>query len=181
VLAARSGSPTAQAQADYAFGVSLEKSDPARALRFLDRSVQNADAVENRWIRAFALTESLWIRARRGEPVEALRLYHGVIDTWFRGGDWSNLWLSLRHVFAIFEAVGQDDDAAATIYGALESSGVMHALPVEPGSADEIQRAVDRLRTRMGEEAFTDAAQTGGNMRDEEIVRHALARIAATG
>ena len=29
VLAARSGSPTAQAQADYAFGVSLEKTDPA--------------------------------------------------------------------------------------------------------------------------------------------------------
>ena len=57
----------------------------------------------------------------------------------------------------------------------------MHALPVEPGSADEIQRAVDRLRARMGEEAFADAAQTGGNMRDEEIVRHALARIAATG
>ena len=56
----------------------------------------------------------------------------------------------------------------------------MRALPVEPGSADEIRRAVDRLRGRMGDEAFADAAQAGRNMRDEEIVRHALARIAAT-
>ena len=46
--------------------LSFENTDPTRALRLLDRSVQHAEAVDNRWIRAFALTESLWIRAKSG-------------------------------------------------------------------------------------------------------------------
>ena len=65
--AAEGGSPTALAQADYALGMSLEATDPERALEAFDRSAQRGEAVGNRWIRAFALTESLWIRARLGE------------------------------------------------------------------------------------------------------------------
>jgi hypothetical protein len=52
--------------------------------------VQYAEAVDNRWVRAFALTESPWIRAQHGQPRDALSQYHDVIDTWFRGGDWAN-------------------------------------------------------------------------------------------
>ena len=174
----RSGSPTAHAQADYALGLSFEKTDPERALRLLDRSVQRAEAVDNRWIRAFALTESLWIRAKSGEPLDALRGYHDVIDTWFRGGDWANQWLSLRHVFAIFESLGHDE-VAATLYGALDAAGVMHALPLEPGNADDFDRAVERLVARLGGAAFDEAADRGRAMRDEEVVRYALAAITA--
>jgi predicted ATPase/DNA-binding SARP family transcriptional activator len=176
--AAQSASPSAYAQADYALALSLEKTDPERALRLLDRSVQRAETVDNRWIRAFALTESLWIRAKSGEPVEALRRYHDVIDTWFRGGDWANQWLSLRHVFAIFESLGHDE-VAATLYGALDAAGVMHALPLEPGNADHFDRSVERLSERLGKDPFTDAVEQGRAMRDEEVVRYALAAIAA--
>ena len=162
----------------YALGLSFEETDPERALELLDRSVQHAEAVENRWIRAFALTESLWIRAKSGDAVAALRGYHDVIDTWFRGGDWANQWLSLRHVFAIFESLG-NDEVAATLYGALDAAGVMHALPLEPGNADDFDRAVQRLSSRLGDERFKEAAERGRAMRDEEVVRYALAAIAA--
>ena len=176
--AIQSGSPTAHAQAAYALGLSFEMTDPAHALRLLDRSVQHAEAVENRWIRSFALTESLWIRARSGEAAAALRGYHTVIDTWFRGGDWANQWLSLRYVFAIFESL-EHDEVAATLHGALEAAGVMHALPVGPGTADELGRAVDRLTKRLGASEFAEAAERGRIMRDEEVVRYALAAITA--
>jgi predicted ATPase/DNA-binding SARP family transcriptional activator len=176
--AVESGSPTAHAQADYALGVSLETTDPARALQVFDRSVRHAESVDNRWIRAFALTESLWIRARNGEALEALAGYRTVIDTWFRGGDWANQWLSLRHVFAIFEALGHDE-AAATLYGALEASGVMQALPIEPANADEFGHAVGRLAARLDERAFLDAVERGRARRDEEVVRYALGEINA--
>ena len=169
-------SPTARAQADYALALSVENTDPERALRLLDRSVRCAEAVENRWIRAFALTESLWIRAKSGQPLEALRGYHDVIDTWFRGGDWANQWLSLRHVLAIFESLGHDD-VAATLYGALDFAGAMHAMPVEPGNADHFDRSVERVRSHLGDARFAEAAGLGRTMRDEEVVRYTLAAI----
>jgi hypothetical protein len=179
--AIESGSPTANAQAAYALGLSFETRDPAQALRLLDRSVQHAEKVDNRWIRSFALTESLWIRARSGEAQTALRGYHNVIDTWFRGGDWANQWLSLRYVFAIFESL-EHDEVAATLHGALENAGAMRALPIGPGTADELSRAVDRLTKRLGASEFAGAAERGRTMRDEEVVRYALAAItAATG
>jgi len=125
---------------------------------------------------SFALTESLWIRAQHGRPREALGRYHDVIDTWFRGGDWANLWLSLRRVFAIFESL-EHDDVAATLYGALAAAGVMRALPLGPGNADDLQAAVDRLSTRLGVDQFDGAASRGRAMRDQEVVRYALSAI----
>jgi predicted ATPase/DNA-binding SARP family transcriptional activator len=176
--AMQSGSPTANAQAAYALGLSFETRDPAQALRLLDRSVQYAEKVDNRWIRSFALTESLWIRARSGEPREALRGFHNVIDTWFRGGDWANQWLSLRYVFAIFETL-EHNEAATTLHGALENAGAMRALPMGPGTTEELSRAVDRLTKRLGPSEFADATERGRAMRDEEVVRYALAAITA--
>jgi predicted ATPase/DNA-binding SARP family transcriptional activator len=171
------GSPTARAQADFALGLTLEESDPVRSLELFDRSVQQAESVGNRWITAFALTESLWIRAQHGDGLDALARYRGVIDTWFRGGDWANQWLSLRHVFAIFVAL-ERDEAAATLYGALNGAGVMHALPLEPTTADEFDHAVARLTARFGT-SFDDTVARGRAMRDEEVVPYALAQIGA--
>jgi len=176
--ALESGSPTALAQADFARGVSFEGTDPDRALALLDRCVELAESVGNRWIRAFALTESLGIRAQHGHAKEALEQYGEVIDTWFRNGDWANLWLSLRHVFAILQTLGHDE-IAATLYGALDAAAVMHAFPLEPTTANQLETAVAQLAARLGEEAFVDAADHGRSMRDEEVVRYARREIDA--
>ena len=60
----------------------------------------------NRWVEAFALTEVHWLDARKGNPARALAGYASVVDTWYRGGDWANQWLSLRHVCGIFAQLG---------------------------------------------------------------------------
>jgi hypothetical protein len=176
--AIESGSPTALAQADYGRAIALESSDPARALELFDRSVQRAESVGNRWIRAFSRTESLWIRAQQGDPLGALAGYRDVIDTWYRGGDWANLWLSLRNVFAILESLGRDEPAAV-LYGALEAEGVMQALPVEPSSADQFGLAVKRLTERLAPVVFTDAVEHGRTLGDDEVVRYALRELAS--
>jgi hypothetical protein len=176
--AIESGSPTALAQADYARAISLQAADPPRALALFERSVEHAEAVGNRWIRAFALTESLWIRARHGEAADALARYRDVVDTWYRGGDWANQRLSLRYVLALLERVGRDE-AAATLYGALEQAGVMQVLPLEPSTADEFEHAVERLTTRLGDLAFSDAVERGRVLHDEELVRFVLREIDA--
>jgi tetratricopeptide (TPR) repeat protein len=176
--AIESGSPTALAQADYARAITLAAGDPDRALELFDRSVERAESVGNRWIRAFALTESLWIRAQQGDVGRALAGYRDVVDTWYRGSDWANLWLSLRNVFAILESRGRDE-AAAVLYGALESEGVMESVPVEPSSADEFSLAVRRLTERLGSNAFTDAVEHGRALGDDEVVRYTLRELEA--
>jgi len=80
-------------------------------------------------------------------------------------------------VFAIFESLG-DDEVAATLYGALDAAGVMCALPLEPGNADDFDQAVQRLASRLGDHRFKEAAEQGRAMRDEEVVRYALGAIA---
>ena len=96
----------------------------------------------NRWIQAFALTEVLWLRAREGEPREALAGYADVVEIWYRGGDWANQWLSLRHVFAILVQL-QAHLGAATLHGALTAAGTAYALPFEASEAERITSLVD--------------------------------------
>jgi hypothetical protein len=84
----------------------------------------------------------------------------------------------LRHVFAIFQKLGHDE-IAATLYGALDAAAVMHAFPLEPTTANQLVVAVTQLTTRLGDEAFVDAAEHGRSMRDEEVVRYARREIDA--
>jgi predicted ATPase/DNA-binding SARP family transcriptional activator len=171
--AIESGSPTALAQADYARAISLTSIDPIRARELFERSVERAEQVGNRWVRAFALTESLWLRAQQGDATGALAGYRDVVDTWFRGSDWANLWLSLRYVFAILESLGRDE-TAAVLYGALEAGGVMAAVPLEPSNADEFGLAVQRLTERLDQTAFVDAVEHGRSLGDDALVRYTL-------
>jgi predicted ATPase/DNA-binding SARP family transcriptional activator len=174
--AIESGSPTALAQADYARAISVAADDPARALALFDRSAQRGESVGNRWIRAFALTESLWIRAHQGDPLGALAGYRDVLDTWFRGSDSANLWLSLRYVAAILASL-ERDEPAAVLYGALEAAGAVAALPLEPSSADEFALAVKGVTERLDPIALTDAVEQGRTFGVEEAVRYALREL----
>ncbi len=174
--AIESGSPTALAQADYARAISVAADDPARALALFDRSAERGESVGNRWIRAFALTESLWIRAQQGDLLGALAGYRDVIDTWFRGSDWANLWLSLRYVAAILASL-ERDEPAAVLYGALESAGAVAALPLEPSSADEFALAMKQVRERDDPVALADAIEQGRTLIDDDVVRYLLREL----
>ena len=79
-------------------------------------------------------------------------------------------------MFGIFESLGHDE-VATILHGALDGAGVMHTLPLEPGTADDFDRAVERLCSRLGRDRFAEAAAKGRAMRDEEVVRFALAAI----
>jgi hypothetical protein len=174
--AIESGSPTALAQADYARGISVAADDRARALALFDRSVQRAESVGNRWIRAFALTESLWIRAQQGDPQTALAGFRDVLDTWFRGSDSANLWLSLRYVAAILASL-ERDEPAAVLYGALEAAGAVAALPLDPSSADEFALAVKQVRSRLDPVVLADAVEHGRTLGDDAVVRFAFREL----
>ena len=176
--AARCGSPTAQAQASYALGLALESTDPVEAAGHLRRATDLAREAGNRWIQAFALTEVLSLEARDGEPSEALGRYADVIELWYRGGDWANQWLSLRHVFGILVQL-RAYLGAATLHGALTAAGAAYALPIEAADAQRITALADELRVQLGPSAFASAVRRGTSLSDGEIVDFARAQIHA--
>jgi predicted ATPase len=179
-VARRSGSPTALAQASYALGLSLESSDESAAAALLSQAAAVAAQAGNRWVQAFALTEVLWLEARRGAPAAALAGFADVIDLWFRGGDWANQWLSLRHVFAILVQLG-DHRSAATMHGALTAVGAVYALPFVATDAEHITKTVSALREQLGSTEFAAAVRRGAAMSDGEIVEFIQGRIAVLG
>ena len=128
-------------------------------------------------MQAFALTEVLWLEARRGAPLAALAGFADVIDLWFRGGDWANQWLSLRHVFGILCQL-EDDRTAATLHGALTAVGAVHALPFVATDAEQITTRVGTLREHLGSAEFAAAVRRGAAMGDSEIVEFIRGRIA---
>ena len=151
----------------------------ARSRDELARAAARGAAAGNRWIEAFARTEVLWIEARLGHTEAALRGYESVIETWYRGGDWANQWLSIRHVFGLLQQLGEDE-AAVVVHGGLSAAGANHALPFEPADAARLQASVDVLRTQLGAERFAAASASGSGMTDHELVTYVLEAIRHT-
>ena len=172
------GSPTARAQAAYALGLALEGSDPAESLRLLREAAHLAGAAGNRWIEAFADTEVWWLEARNGDVRTALNGSGVVIDTWSRGGDWTNLRLSLRRVFGLLTRIG-DHRAAALLHGSLNASGALSALPSEPSTVQDATSAVDELRRALGDDGFEQAVAAGAQLTETELVHFVKNRISA--
>lgn len=168
--------PTALAQASYAAGLASVHRHPDEALEWLERAATLADSVGNVWMRSFALTEAMWLRARRGEVDRALRGYRSVVQTWFAGGDWANQWLSIRHLAGILSTCGRDE-AAALLAGAISSAGADLALPIDPRAAAELDQLQQDLASRLGALSMQRAFKMGESMRDDAIVRLALEAI----
>jgi len=171
-------SPTAMAQALYALGLALEGPEPDDALVHLERAAQLAASAGNRWIEGFALTEVHWMTARRGAHVAGLAGFADVVDLWYRGGDWANQWLSLRHVFGILTDLGAYE-VAAVLHGALAAVGAANALPFEPADAERLAADVRDLSSLLGATRFAEAVRRGASMSDSEIVEFAKHQIEA--
>jgi predicted ATPase len=176
--ARRGGSPTGHAEAEYALGLALESSHPDEAAEHLRHARDLAHEAGNRWVEAFALTEVLWLQARQGDAREALARYEDVVDIWYRGGDWANQWLSLRHVFGILVEL-HADEGAATLHGALVAAGAAYALPFEAADAERLERLVGELRERLGASAFAAAVRRGAALDDAEIIELVRGQIRA--
>jgi hypothetical protein len=172
------GSPTARAQARYALGLAREAADPVEAAADLKLAVELARTAGNRWVEAFALTEVLWLEAREGRPRQALARYADVIDLWYRGGDWANQWLSLRHVFGILMQL-RAYLGAATLHGALTAAGAAYALPFEADGAERINELAAGLRQHLGASTFAAAVRHGATLPDGEIIEYVRQQIQA--
>ena len=174
--AERCGSPTSLAQAAYARGLALRASDSAQAEQALRLAADFGEEGGNRWIRAFALTEVHWLSAQQGRVADGLRGFAEVIDVWYRGGDWANQWLSMRHLLGIFADLGAHR-AAAVLHGALVAAGANTAFPFEPGDAKQLAAEANRARDVLGPDEFGAAVRSGAAMSDADTVAYVQSEI----
>jgi predicted ATPase/DNA-binding SARP family transcriptional activator len=174
--AERCGSPTARAQAAYAHGLALRGTDTEQADRALRLAADLGEEAGNRWIRAVALTQVHWLSAHQGRLAEALRGFAEVVDLWYRGGDWANQWLSMRHLLGIFTDVGAHH-TAAVLHGALVAAGAAAALPFEPADAQRLAAHAEQIRDVLGPAEFAAAVRSGAAKSDADTVAYVQSEI----
>jgi hypothetical protein len=174
-LAAATGNPTAMAWADYALGVVLQDSDPARALAALGRARTVARAGRNTYIPGVALSVSTALLTRHGDVHLATRLAAEVIDYWSHESHWAQQWTAMRHVIGLFTRLGEHQ-AAATLHGALTASRT--AVRPVGTDAELLDADITELTHHLGDDVFAAATSQGATLNDDDAVAFASATLA---
>jgi predicted ATPase/DNA-binding SARP family transcriptional activator len=168
------GCPSARAWALYQLGEVLLDHDPARALRLLDESHGLAASVGSTFLTGVAGTSATTLRARHGDPGEALRRFLELIDLWERAGNWTQQWTMLRSLVTTLARLDRDEPAAV-VYGALTASRT--APPLFGADRERLADVVTTIEERAGREQLAAWVEHGRRLGDDEVV--AFARAAA--
>jgi predicted ATPase/DNA-binding SARP family transcriptional activator len=164
------GNPTTTAWACYGLGESLLDRDPVQALAMLEKAVNLSREVSAHFVEGVALVSLTTLRARSDEPTEALAAFRQLLDHWTAAGDWTHLWVTLRHLSILFARLGRQRPASI-LYGA--ASSARHAAPVFGRDAAQLEETADMLRSSMGDQAFVQAVATGRALSDDEALAFA--------
>ncbi|HEX2273228.1 MAG TPA: BTAD domain-containing putative transcriptional regulator [Acidimicrobiales bacterium] len=168
------GCPSARAWALYQLGEVLLDQDPPRALRLLDESHGLAAGVGSTFLTGVAGTSATSLRARHGDPEEALRRFPDLIDLWERAGNWTQQWTMLRSLVTTLARLGRDEPAAV-LYGALTASHT--APPLFGADRERLAEVVTTIEERTGRQQLAAWVEQGCRLGDGEVV--AFARAAA--
>jgi hypothetical protein len=118
-VAARSGSPTVRAWAEYAWGEHrAEQGDPAAATH-LRRAVALAEEADSAFVAGIARHTLLTSAVRHGGA--SLAELRPLLEHWHRSGSWNHTWIAVRALVEALSGLGRHREAAALL-GALRAS-----------------------------------------------------------
>jgi predicted ATPase/DNA-binding SARP family transcriptional activator len=167
--------PSANAWARFQLGEVLMDQDPSRALTLIEGSLELAAAVGNTFLVGVAGVSATTIRARHGDPHQALLGFPELIALWHRAGNWTQQWTMLRSLVSTLVRLGQDEPAAM-IYGALTASPT--APPLFGADGARLAVAVDTIERRAGRAQCGAWVDRGRHLTDDEVI--AIARAASS-
>lgn len=121
-------SPTDLASASVAQGFATHHDDH-RALQCFAEADRLARSCGNRWMSAFARTESSGLMVHLGHVDEGCVGLAEMVDTWYRAGDWSQQWHTLARCVIALDRIAQPE-LAAEVVGAIEAHTSMGGPPV---------------------------------------------------
>ena len=174
---ARRGSTALQGLALYYIGeaVLAEGRDLDRAQAHLDRAMALLrDNAMHFWVGVTTVALAS-LRARHGDPFEALRMFDGLLDRWRVLGDQTRQWVTIRNLAELFGRMEIDHVAAALACASVTSESAPPNVGPQADRLAELQRA---LAGRMGVADHQASCDLGRSMSDEEVVAYAKAEIA---
>ena len=162
------------ASARYVVGEALMERDPERAVALFEDSIALARSVRNRLLVGVGLVCAASLRARHGDPREALRSFRDMIDHWRVAGDWTHLWIGMRSLVELLARLGANAPAVV-LHAAVVSA---HTAPPPFGAdADRLHAVAADLEDRLSPEALAAGRARGEAMADQEAVALARAEI----
>ncbi|WP_243657504.1 BTAD domain-containing putative transcriptional regulator [Parafrankia sp. BMG5.11] len=104
--------------------------DPDRCLRLLDRAVALADSVDNPYLGGVARVSAVSVRARCGDPQQAVEAFAQVLRHWRDQYALTHLLTTLRNLVVLFQRLGRPRPAARLL-GAVTSQAVKPSYGAE--------------------------------------------------
>jgi predicted ATPase/DNA-binding SARP family transcriptional activator len=166
--------PTTLAWADYALAEALLEEQPDQARLALDSAVAHARIARNRFVLGVILISAGSLHTRHGDSTHAAVLLGEAIDHWSQAGNWTQQWITIRHVIDLLVRLGVHEDAAV-LYGALTESTT--ATKAYGPDATRLRSHADTLRTELGAQRYSAAVERGVASRDDEVIQIARAQI----
>ncbi|MFD1534871.1 hypothetical protein [Pseudonocardia aurantiaca] len=173
-LGAAIANPTTLAWADYALAEALVDDQPERARAALDRAISRARTARNRFVLGVALISIGSLHTRHGDPARAAAFLREAIDHWSQAGNWTQQWITIRHVIDLLVRLGAHEQPAV-LYGALTESTT--ATAAYGSDAARLRSHADTLRTQLGAQRYSVAVERGAASADDEIIHLARAEL----
>jgi predicted ATPase/DNA-binding winged helix-turn-helix (wHTH) protein len=158
----RSGSPTDLASASVAQGFASRHDDEGALDAFVTAD-RLARSVGNRWMSAFARTESSGLLVARGELVRGCAGLADVVDVWYRSGEWAQQWHTMSRCLIGLDRIGQPE-VAAQLLGAIESHTAMGGPPVMSTLRDLAFETRDLITEQLGEARIEEERAIGASL-----------------
>jgi DNA-binding CsgD family transcriptional regulator/tetratricopeptide (TPR) repeat protein len=153
----------------------LDRDESARAARHFEESLALAREVGHKFSGCVSLTNLARAAQARGDHERAAGLYAEGLALAVELSDKANAAYCLEGLARVTSARG-DDERAVRIFGAAEALLEAAGDPLYAHAQDraDYERAVDALRSRLGEEAFRVAWSEGRAMEMGRAVEYAL-------
>lgn len=145
-LAEARGNPTLLAWVHFARAELAADRDPQAALEDVQHAITHSDRVDNYLIGGVARSVRSAIRARHGDPGEALADYRRALQHWRRDPNPTLQTTTLRNLSVLLARIGRDEEAALLDGAAGQDERLFEA------EAERVQRARDSVTQRLGPE-----------------------------
>ncbi len=159
----------------YARGECLADEDPERATVLVDEAAELARSAGAWFVDGVARVTSASLRARHGDPFEALPVFAELVGHWRRSGSWPQQWTTLRNLAELLVRIGADEAAVAMASAVRVQQGDGSVFGTE---SERLDRAMSTARRRLGSDRFRSARDRGAAMSRQQVVDAALREIA---
>ena len=166
--------PSGRGWLAYTRGELSQLREPDAAFAHFGDAIADARSVHNRYLEGAAIVSSCSLRARTGDPVEALDAFAEAVGHWSRLANTTQQLTTLRNLAVLFERADAPE-ALAELLGAVDRGDV----PTYGQEADRLGDARAWALTRLGPARFGELTAVGA-ARDVAAAANAALQVIDT-